>query len=73
VATGTGISIVPPFVGLGYGPEKIVRRPLLPTTAMDVWLLMPGTRPPSLAAQKVADIIREALKPYQLGSTAAWN
>lgn len=66
VAAGAGISIVPPFVGLGYGSEKVVRRPLFPETAMNVWLLMPGTRPPSLAAQKVAEVIKEAMMPYQI-------
>lgn len=72
VAAGAGISIVPPFVGLGYGSDKIVRRPLLPVTAMDVWLLMPATRPPSLAAQKVSEVVREAMRPYQLHSDHAW-
>ncbi|MCT8992126.1 LysR substrate-binding domain-containing protein [Chelativorans sp. SCAU2101] len=66
VASGAGISIVPPFVGRGYGADKIVRRPLLPLTTMDVWLLTPATRPPSLAAQKVAEVIRDGMRPYHL-------
>ncbi|WMT86793.1 LysR substrate-binding domain-containing protein [Pelagibacterium sp. 26DY04] len=73
VAAGAGVSIVPPFVGLGYGPDQIVRRPLLPVTAMDVWLLMPATRPPSLAAQKIVEVIRDAMHPYHLRSDHAWT
>lgn len=64
VANGAGVSIVPPFVGLGYRHDELIRRPLSPTTTMTVWLLMPANRPPSLAAQRVADVIREAAVPY---------
>lgn len=66
VASGAGVSIVPPFVGLGYTADRVVRRPLLPLTTMEVWLLMPKTRSPSLAAQKVAEVIREAMQPFRV-------
>ena len=69
VASGAGVSIVPPFVGLGYTPDQIVRRPLLPQTTMEVWLLTPKTRMPSLAAQQVAEVIREAMLPFQIPTT----
>ncbi|WP_269932883.1 LysR substrate-binding domain-containing protein [Aminobacter sp. HY435] len=64
VANGVGVSIVPPFVGLDYPENRLVRRPLLPQTSMDVWLLTPNSRPPSLAAQKLADFIRAAVAPF---------
>lgn len=64
VANGVGVSIVPPFVGLDYPEEMMVRRPLQPQTMMDVWLLTPNTRPPSLAAQRLADVIRMAVAPF---------
>jgi Transcriptional regulator len=64
VARGAGIAIVPPFVGLGWGPDRIARRPLLPAISLGIWLLMPSTRQPSLAAQKVAEVIREGLMPF---------
>ena len=63
VANGAGVSIVPPFVGLDYS-DQLVRRALLPEIAMDVWLLTPNTRPPSLAAKKLADLIRAAVVPF---------
>lgn len=64
VANGVGVSIVPPFVGLDYSEDQMVRRALLPQTSMDVWLLTPNSRPPSLAAQKLADFIRAAVSPF---------
>jgi DNA-binding transcriptional LysR family regulator len=63
VASGAGVSIVPPFVGLDYD-DRLVRKTLLPEIAMDVWLLTPNTRPPSLAAEALADIIRAAVAPF---------
>lgn len=64
VANGVGISIVPPFVGLDYPETKLVRRTLLPETFMDVWLLTPAARSPSLAAQKLIEFIRTAVGPF---------
>lgn len=64
VANGVGISIVPPFVGLDYPDDRLVRRTLLPETFMDVWLLTPGGRPLSLAAQKLVEFIRTAVSPF---------
>ncbi|OHV76953.1 LysR substrate-binding domain-containing protein [Rhizobium sp. LCM 4573] len=64
VANGVGISIVPPFVGLDYAEDRLVRRALLPETFMDVWLLTPSGRPPSLASQKLVEFIRAAVSPF---------
>ncbi|WP_105432060.1 LysR substrate-binding domain-containing protein [Neorhizobium sp. T6_25] len=64
VANGVGVSIVPPFVGLDYSEDRLVRRALLPETFMDVWLLTPSGQPPSLASQKLADFIRAAVAPF---------
>jgi DNA-binding transcriptional LysR family regulator len=64
VANGVGVSIVPPFVGLDYSEDRLVRRALLPETFMDVWLLTPSGRPPSLASQKLIDFIRAAVSPF---------
>ena len=64
VANGVGVSVVPPFVGLDYPETQLVRRPLLPATPMQVWMLTPNTRPPSLAAQKLADMIRQAVGAF---------
>ncbi|EFG8200312.1 LysR family transcriptional regulator, partial [Escherichia coli] len=59
-----GISIVPPFVGLDYSDGQLVRRPVLPAMSMDVWLLTPSTRPPSLAAQQMSGVLRDALTQF---------
>jgi DNA-binding transcriptional LysR family regulator len=64
VANGVGISIVPPFVGLDYPDSQLIRRPLLPETFMDVWLLTPGGRPSSLASEQLVDFIRVAVQPF---------
>ncbi|WP_209904069.1 MULTISPECIES: LysR substrate-binding domain-containing protein [unclassified Rhizobium] len=64
VASGVGISIVPPFVGLDYPESRLVRRTLLPETLMNVWLLTPSSRPPSLASQKLVEFIRTAVSPF---------
>ncbi|WP_199178602.1 LysR substrate-binding domain-containing protein [Acidimangrovimonas sediminis] len=64
VAGGAGVSIVPSFVGLGYSTDQLVKRPLLPLTTMTLWMLIPASRPPSLAAQKVADVIRAATRAH---------
>lgn len=58
VASGAGVSIVPPFVGLDYGEDKLVRRNLLPKTFMDVWMLTSASRPPSLAAARMVEELR---------------
>ncbi len=63
VANGAGVSIVPSFVGLDYG-DRLIRKVLLPETAMDVWLLTPRTRPPSLAAEKLIEFIRAGVAPF---------
>ena len=64
VANGVGVSVVPPFVGLDYSASQLVRRKLLPATPMAVWMLTPNTRPPSLAAQRLAELIRVAVAPF---------
>ncbi|WP_117194462.1 LysR substrate-binding domain-containing protein [Rhizobium terrae] len=69
VANGVGVSIVPPFVGLDYSEDRLVRRALLPETFMDVWLLTPSGRPPSLASQKLVDFIRAAVRPFDQRQT----
>jgi DNA-binding transcriptional LysR family regulator len=61
VANGVGVSIAPPFVGLDYSEDRLA---LLPETFVDVWLLTPSGRPPSLASQKLADFIRAAVSPF---------
>lgn len=73
VARGAGVAIVPPFVGQGYGPDQIVRRPLLPTIETKFWMLMPTGRPQSIAAQRLADAIRAALAPFDVSASAASN
>lgn len=67
VADGAGVSILPPFVGLDYGEDRLVRRRLVPETTMDVWLLTPATSPQSLAAQRVTDFLKGALSLYDQG------
>ncbi|MBF9234137.1 LysR substrate-binding domain-containing protein [Microvirga alba] len=64
VANGIGVSILPPFVGVDYPPDRLVRRPLLPKTSMDIWLLTSSRRPLSLVAQQLVDFIRAALAPF---------
>ncbi|WEX07480.1 LysR substrate-binding domain-containing protein [Chelativorans sp. AA-79] len=64
VANGVGVSILPPFVGIDYPADRLARRPLLPKTSMDLWLLTPKNRPLSLAAERVVDFIRIALAPF---------
>ncbi|MGO4574000.1 LysR substrate-binding domain-containing protein [Microvirga sp. 2TAF3] len=67
VANGIGVSILPPFVGVDYPSDRLVRRPLLPKTSMDIWLLTSSRRPLSLAAQQLVDFIRAALAPFHQG------
>ena len=65
VANGIGVSILPPFVGMGYTSDQLIRRPLLPKTSMDIWLLTSSRRPLSLAAQQLVEFIRAALIEFQ--------
>lgn len=64
VAAGAGVSILPPFVGLDYGEDRLVRRPLKPDTTMDLWMLTPNRSASSLAARRVADFLKTALTPF---------
>ncbi|MBM6595137.1 LysR substrate-binding domain-containing protein [Microvirga pudoricolor] len=64
VANGVGVSILPPFIGVDYAQNRIVRRPLIPKTSMDIWVLTSSRRPLSLAAQQLVDFIRTALRPF---------
>ena len=64
VANGIGVSILPPFIGIDYPADRVVRRPLNPRTSMDIWVLMSRRRPLSLAAQQLVDFIRTALRPF---------
>lgn len=64
VAAGAGVSILPPFVGLDYGQDRLVRRPLEPDTTMDLWMLTPNRSASSLAARRVADSLKTALAPF---------
>ncbi|MFK4826265.1 LysR substrate-binding domain-containing protein [Paenochrobactrum sp. BZR 588] len=64
VANGVGISIVPAFAGLDYKDTQLVRRPISPETLIDVWLLTPNTQPLSLAAEKMVEFLRQAVKPF---------
>ncbi len=66
VAGGAGVSIVPSFVGLGYTEETLVKRPLIPLTTMNIWLLTPASRPPSLATERVMEMLREQLQPFNI-------
>lgn len=66
VAGGAGVSILPPFVGLGYEEDKLVRRPVVPLTTMNVWILLPASRPPSQATERVVEVLREHLKRYDV-------
>jgi DNA-binding transcriptional LysR family regulator len=70
VANGVGVSVVPPFVGLDYSASQLVRRKLLPATPMTVWMLTPNTRAPSLAAQRLAELIRVAVAPFDVSQQA---
>jgi DNA-binding transcriptional LysR family regulator len=65
VANGIGVSILPPFVGMDYPSDQLVRRPLLPKTSMDIWLLTSSRRPLSLAAQQLVEFIRATLIQFQ--------
>jgi DNA-binding transcriptional LysR family regulator len=65
VANGIGVSILPPFVGMDFPSDQLIRRPLLPRTSMDIWLLTSSRRPLSLAAQQLVEFIREALGQFQ--------
>jgi DNA-binding transcriptional LysR family regulator len=65
VANGIGVSILPPFVGMDYPSDQLVRRPLLPKTSMDIWLLTSSRRPLSLAAQQLVEFIRAALVQFR--------
>jgi len=65
VANGIGVSILPPFVGMDYPSDQLTRRPLLPKTSMDIWLLTSSRRPLSLAAQQLVEFIRAALVQFQ--------
>lgn len=64
VANGVGISIVPAFAGRDYNDDQLVRRPISPETLIDVWLLTPNTQPLSLAAEKMVEFLRHAVKPF---------
>lgn len=64
VANGVGVSVVPPFVGLDYPETRLARRKLVPATPMDVWMLTPNRRPPSLAAQRLAELIKSAVTAF---------
>lgn len=70
VANGVGISIVPAFAGLDYSKDHLVRRPILPETLIDVWLLTPNTQPLSLAAEKTVDYLRQAVRPFDKRDTS---
>lgn len=70
VANGVGISIVPAFAGLDYSKDQLVRRPILPETLIDVWLLTPNTQPLSLAAEKTVDYLRQAVRPFDKRDTS---
>jgi DNA-binding transcriptional LysR family regulator len=65
VANGIGVSILPPFVGMDFPSDQLIRRPLLPRTSMDIWLLTSSRRPLSLAAQQLVEFVRVALGQFQ--------
>lgn len=64
VAAGMGISIVPPFTAADFGERLIDIRPFHPPIAMDVWLLLPTGREPSMLTLDVVDLLRGAFEPY---------
>jgi DNA-binding transcriptional LysR family regulator len=64
VANGVGVSIVPSFVGLDFGPDMLIRRRIIPETTIDLWLLTPKNHPRSLAANKLIDFLRQAVAPF---------
>lgn len=66
VAGGAGVSILPPFVGLGYDETQMVRRPIVPLTAMNVWIMLPASRPSSMATERVLEMLGAQLQRYDI-------
>lgn len=64
VASGLGVAIVPPFAAQQYPAERLVARPFEPPVTMDIWLLVPVSREPSMLTLEVAEVIRAALAPF---------
>jgi hypothetical protein len=50
--------------------DQLIRRPLVPRTSMDIWLLTSSRRPLSLAAQQLVEFIRGALVQFQQSRSA---
>lgn len=59
VAQGAGVAVVPPFVGLDLDATKIVRRLLLPTEYVDLWLLTPKQRHAPLIVNVLTEMLSD--------------
>lgn len=66
VASGLGVSIVPPFAAADYPSELLMVRQFEPQITMDVWLLLPTSRTPSRITELIADGIRDSLAIFDV-------
>lgn len=64
VEAGMGVSIVPPFTAADFGEGRIDVRPFRPAIMMDIWLLLPTSRAPSMLTLEVVDLLRQVFQPY---------
>lgn len=71
VARGLGVSIVPPFTASEYPEDKLVVRPVEPPALMDIWMLLPTSRQPSLLTLEFSDRLRAAFAPFDLRRRSA--
>jgi DNA-binding transcriptional LysR family regulator len=70
VANGLGIAIVPPFAAKEYSEDRLVMRPFEPRVTMDIWLLVPASREPSMLTLEIAEIIRSSLAPFNTSASS---
>ncbi|AOZ53411.1 LysR family transcriptional regulator [Ketogulonicigenium vulgare] len=59
VANGIGLTIVPPFAGIEFDAQRVLRRAIRPVEHLDIWMLKRRNRPISMAADMIrAQILR---------------
>lgn len=67
VSQGCGVALVPQLASIGWGPDKVVFRPLMQQPKLVMWLLLSAYDTPSQMVQTLISVIRRGVLDIEAG------